>query len=73
MRERLSVDNWRAINHLQYQLQAYSARRAVGISEALAFLDQMLLASSALAGFAMDDMTRDDGWRFLIIGRRSNA
>ena len=69
VRERLSVDNWRALNHLQYQLQAYS-REEPGISEALAFLDQMLLASSALAGFAMDDMTRDDGWRFLIIGRR---
>ena len=27
-------------------------------------------AASSLAGFAMDNMTRDDGWRFLIIGRR---
>ena len=23
-----------------------------------------------LAGFAMDDMMRDAGWRFLVIGRR---
>jgi len=69
VRERFSLDNWHALNRLQHQLQAYAKSRP-SLSEALAFLDQMLLASSALAGFAMDDMTRDDGWRFLIIGRR---
>ena len=30
----------------------------------------MLGVPSSLTGFAMDNMTRDDGWRFLIIGRR---
>ncbi len=69
VRERFSLDNWHALNRLQHQLQAY-AKAKPSLSEALAFLDQMLLAGSALAGFAMDDMTRDDGWRFLIIGRR---
>ncbi|MBP8214511.1 MAG: circularly permuted type 2 ATP-grasp protein [Propionivibrio sp.] len=69
VRERLSLDNWRALNSLQQQLQRYGKERPE-ISDALAFLDQMLLASSTLAGFAMDNMTRDDGWRFLIIGRR---
>ncbi len=69
VRERFSLDNWLALNRLQHQLQRYSKERP-GISDALAFLDQMLLASSSLAGFAMDNMTRDSGWRFLIIGRR---
>lgn len=69
VRERFSLDNWHALNRLQHQLQAY-AKVKPSLGEALAFLDQMLLAASALAGFAMDDMTRDDGWRFLIIGRR---
>lgn len=69
VRERFSLDNWHALNRLQRQLQRYSVDRPE-ISDALAFLDQILLASSTLAGFAMDDMTRDDGWRFLIIGRR---
>jgi len=74
VRERFSLDNWHAINRLQQQLQRYSqgvsetAQRELG--EALAFLDQVLLTSSSLAGFAMDNMTRDDGWRFLMIGRR---
>ena len=54
---------------MQHQLQRYSEVQP-DISDALAFLDQVLLNSSSLAGFAMDNMTRDDGWRFLIIGRR---
>jgi uncharacterized alpha-E superfamily protein len=69
VRERFSLDNWHALNRLQLQLQRYGKVRPE-ISDALAFLDQMLLAASSLAGFAMDNMTRDDGWRFLIIGRR---
>jgi uncharacterized alpha-E superfamily protein len=69
VRERFSLDNWHALNRLQRQLQRYNVDRPE-VSDALAFLDQILLASSSLAGFAMDDMTRDDGWRFLIIGRR---
>ena len=74
VRERFSLDNWHAINRLQHQLQQYCAAVRENanpeLGEALAFLDQVLLASSSLAGFAMDNMTRDDGWRFLIIGRR---
>jgi uncharacterized alpha-E superfamily protein len=33
-------------------------------------LDQVLPACTALAGYAFDDMTRDDAWRFLVTGRR---
>ena len=40
------------------------------MSEAIVFLDRVLGVSSSLTGFAMDNMTRDDGWRMLIIGRR---
>ncbi|MEI7431345.1 MAG: alpha-E domain-containing protein, partial [Betaproteobacteria bacterium] len=70
VRERFSLDNWHALNRLQRQLQRYDDDDHPEVSDAQAFLDQILLASSALAGFAMDDITRDDGWRFLIIGRR---
>jgi uncharacterized circularly permuted ATP-grasp superfamily protein/uncharacterized alpha-E superfamily protein len=69
VRERFSLDNWRALNRLQHQLQRYSKERPA-LGDALAFLDQLLIASSTLAGFAMDNMTRDNGWRLLIIGRR---
>ena len=30
----------------------------------------MLLSLAGLAGFALDDMTQDDGWRLLMLGRR---
>jgi uncharacterized alpha-E superfamily protein len=33
-------------------------------------IDRVMQSSISLAGFAMDDMTRDEGWRFLILGRR---
>ncbi|MGI4812773.1 MAG: circularly permuted type 2 ATP-grasp protein [Janthinobacterium lividum] len=40
-------------------------------AEALAFLDRMLIFCASMAGFAMDCMTRDHGWRFLVIGRHA--
>jgi uncharacterized alpha-E superfamily protein len=30
----------------------------------------VLLSLAALAGFALDDMTQDDGWRLMMLGRR---
>jgi uncharacterized alpha-E superfamily protein len=74
VRERFSLDNWHALNRLQHQVQRYSDAyrhdEPTELADALAFLDQVLLVSSTLSGFAMDNMTRDDGWRLLIIGRR---
>ncbi|HMY00140.1 MAG TPA: alpha-E domain-containing protein, partial [Agitococcus sp.] len=34
------------------------------------FVDRLLMSLSALSGFALDDMTQDNSWRFLMIGRR---
>jgi len=71
VRERLSQDNWSALNRMERSLAA-SAAKATGraaLTEAMRSLDQMMVFSAALAGFAMDCMTRDDGWRLLIIGR----
>jgi uncharacterized alpha-E superfamily protein len=68
VRERLSLDHWHSLNRLQNQLQEAAALQPP-LGEALAFLDQVLLVSSSLSGFAFDNMTRDDGWRFLIVGR----
>lgn len=73
VRERFSLDNWHALNRLQHHLQRTREAAAMAppdVGDALAFLDQVLLASSSLSGFAMDNMTRDEGWRFLIVGRR---
>ncbi|MDD2741698.1 MAG: circularly permuted type 2 ATP-grasp protein, partial [Rhodocyclaceae bacterium] len=68
VRERLSLDHWHSLNRLQREQQA-ALKAHPTLTEAIAFLDRVLGVSSSLTGFAMDNMTRDDGWRFLIIGR----
>ena len=69
LRERLSIDNWRTINRLVQELSQREDRTPT-IGEAFDFLDRAVLSLMTLAGFAMDGMTRDAGWRFLSIGRR---
>lgn len=69
VRERLSLDHWHSMNALQRYQQA-ALKKHPTLTEAIAFLDRVLGVSSSLTGFVMDNMTRDDGWSFLIIGRR---
>ena len=69
VRERLSLDHWHSLHRLQRDQQA-ALKKHPTVTEAIAFLDRVLGVSSSLTGFAMDNMTRDDGWRFLIVGRR---
>ena len=65
-RSRLSAENWRVVSVLQREFEdAAAAREDVGES-----YDRLLLSLAALAGFALDDMTQDDGWRMMMIGRR---
>ncbi|CAN5922689.1 circularly permuted type 2 ATP-grasp protein [soil metagenome] len=66
VRERMSTDNWHVFNRLAQRLPGKSA----SVSSALALLDEIMLACVSLAGFAMDDMTRDESWQFLLLGRR---
>lgn len=69
VRGKLSRENWQALVELHKEAQGLD-RAAVEPGELLEFLDRLLMSLAALAGFALDDMTRDDGWRFLMIGRR---
>jgi uncharacterized circularly permuted ATP-grasp superfamily protein/uncharacterized alpha-E superfamily protein len=65
-RSRLSAENWRAIGVLQREFQeAAHAKR-----DPQETLDAVLLGLAGLAGFALDDMTQDDGWRLMMVGRR---
>ncbi|MFT3906168.1 MAG: circularly permuted type 2 ATP-grasp protein [Steroidobacteraceae bacterium] len=65
-RSRLSVEHWRSITLLQRQFHEAGATRI----DAGETLDRLLLSMTALSGFALDDMTQDQGWRVLMIGRR---
>jgi uncharacterized circularly permuted ATP-grasp superfamily protein/uncharacterized alpha-E superfamily protein len=65
-RSLLSAENWRAISVMQRQFHdAALAKR-----DARETLDALLLLLASLAGFALDDMTQDDGWRLMMVGRR---
>ncbi|HPI59046.1 circularly permuted type 2 ATP-grasp protein [Zoogloea sp.] len=68
-REHLSLDHWHALKRLSADLE--SARgRVSDVSALLEFLDEALTTFVSLSGFAMDNMTRDMGWRLHIVGRR---
>jgi uncharacterized circularly permuted ATP-grasp superfamily protein/uncharacterized alpha-E superfamily protein len=63
VRDRLSLEAWRAINRLE------------GIGERpfddpLEILDDIMFTLSAFSGLAMESMTRGLGWRFMDMGRR---
>ena len=66
VRERMSTDNWHVFNRLPQNLPGPEAT----VGSALESLDAIMLACVSLAGFAMDDMTRDESWHFLLLGRR---
>ena len=69
VRGRLSQENWRGVIELQRESGALAQPQA-DAGDALEILDRLLMSLSALSGFALDDMTHDEGWRFLVIGRR---
>ncbi len=68
VRERLSSDNWRLLNRLARRL-ATEPRRGVGLGDALEAIDDTIVSLVAVAGLEMSHMTRDEGWRFLGLGR----
>jgi len=65
-RSQLSAENWRALGVMQRDFQE-AARTKKDPRETL---DVLLLSLAGLAGFALDDMTQDDGWRLMMVGRR---
>jgi len=67
LRDRMSMDNWRTINVL---VKDPIFGKEASLPEALNWLDRTITGLMTLSGFALDGMTRDDGWRFLSVGRR---
>jgi uncharacterized circularly permuted ATP-grasp superfamily protein/uncharacterized alpha-E superfamily protein len=67
LRDRMSLDNWRTINSL---IKDPAFNKDASLSDTLGWLDRTITSMMTLSGFALDGMTRDDGWRFLSIGRR---
>jgi uncharacterized circularly permuted ATP-grasp superfamily protein len=69
VRGKLSRENWQALVELQREAQSLDTGEP-DFAELLDFLNRLVMSLAALSGFALDDMTRDEGWRFLMIGRR---
>lgn len=67
LRDRLSLDHWRAITSL---VRDPVFNRDVTLSQCINWLDKTIVGMTTLSGFALDSMTRDTGFRFLSIGRR---
>ncbi|MDN7140252.1 circularly permuted type 2 ATP-grasp protein [Pseudomonas sp. JQ170] len=69
VRGKLSRENWQALVELQREARSLDDE-AADFGERVDFLNRLVMSMAALSGFALDDMTRDEGWRFLMIGRR---
>jgi uncharacterized circularly permuted ATP-grasp superfamily protein/uncharacterized alpha-E superfamily protein len=65
VRSRLSAEHWRAVSVVQRHLQEATPR-----TDMRETLDRLLLSLAAMAGFALDDMSQDEGWCWLVLGRR---
>ncbi|SHM56837.1 circularly permuted type 2 ATP-grasp protein [Phytopseudomonas punonensis] len=68
VRGKLSQANWQALVELQRDMQRLEGGED-DLGQLLDVLNGLMISLAALSGFALDDMTRDDGWRFLMIGR----
>ena len=65
--QRLSGSYWRAVRRSAAAVAGGRGLRARQPREAL---DRLMLSLAALTGFAIDDMTHDEGWRLMRVGRR---
>ena len=63
MRGKFSRENWQAL--VELQREASWKAKDPDFGELLDFLNRLVMSLAALSGFALDDMTRDEGWRFV--------
>jgi uncharacterized circularly permuted ATP-grasp superfamily protein/uncharacterized alpha-E superfamily protein len=70
VRDRISIDSWRILHHIQQDLQPLMDQPRVDLADLLALLNRILIDLAAFSGLVADSTTRTQGWRFLEIGRR---
>ncbi len=68
VRDRLSSDNWRILNQLCETLTAREVA-SISLADAIERLDHAIVSLVAVGGLEMAHMTRDEGWRFMSLGR----
>jgi uncharacterized circularly permuted ATP-grasp superfamily protein/uncharacterized alpha-E superfamily protein len=70
IRDRLSVELWRNLQHFQGSPIWRGQAEPQSLTEALDLLDQGIATMAAFNGLAAENMTRNYAWNFLEIGRR---
>jgi len=70
VRDRLSLDTWRAIHVLTTRDTLPEAPSGFDSAEALSYLDAMVRHAAALSGLSAENMTHGPNWVFLDLGRR---
>jgi uncharacterized circularly permuted ATP-grasp superfamily protein/uncharacterized alpha-E superfamily protein len=71
LKERLSVDTWRALQQLESHFSGFAPSEIEQRYFAeMDLLDSAVATLSAFSGLLMENTTRGFGWRFLEIGRR---
>ncbi len=67
LRDRLSVDTWRALQRLRTQVEKLGREKRGDVSRRL---NTLVLTAEAVSGLSMENMTRGPLWLFLEAGRR---
>lgn len=69
-RDLWSSDSWRVMDEIERAWGAKSTRSRVDTNAQLDSLDQLITTLMAFSGLSAESMLREQGWRFLDIGRR---
>jgi uncharacterized alpha-E superfamily protein len=70
VRDRTSNDVWRALSQLDDAVAAPSDGQPILAGDAVGATSRLLLLVASFYGFARENMTRAQGWRFLDMGQR---
>jgi uncharacterized alpha-E superfamily protein len=69
VRARLSADTWRLVNQMPQGFAPRSRSTTTRLAEALELIDRTIVRLAAVGGLETERTIRDEGWRFLGIGR----
>ena len=70
LRDRLSIDTWRIIQHLRDQIETSRPKSRPMREDMVGWLNNLILIIEAANGLSMENMTRGPLWQFLDSGRR---
>jgi len=70
VRDRISLDSWRILAHLQQDFTLAQSSSLPPLSAVLELLNHTIITLAAFSGLGVENMTRGPGWHCLDMGRR---